>query len=70
MKDTVRPPPDTARPGDGGVSLEEYAGLISSTRPPGGQAGQALSLDDLIGSILDQHERERGADVDSLWPDP
>ncbi len=52
---TARPPAsDTARPGDGGVSLEDYLALVGSTLP----GDDLVPLDVLIGAILDQHERE------------
>ncbi len=52
---TARPPAsDTLRPGDGPVSLEEYAALVGSTVP----REEDVPLDVLIGAILDQHELE------------
>lgn len=56
---TARPPEgDTVRPGGGGMSLEEYLDLVGSTRPPPLLLEEEMSLDELIGAILDRHERE------------
>jgi hypothetical protein len=52
---TARPQvSETLRPGDGPVSLEEYAALVGSIVP----REEDVPLDVLIRAILDQHELE------------
>jgi hypothetical protein len=74
---TTRPGAEqTSRPGDSGVSMEEYLGLVGSTRPPPSPKVPDVPLDELIAAILDGHEREKVAgpslpelvlDIDALW---
>ncbi len=67
---TARPSAgDTVRPGQCGLTLEEYLALVGSTRPPPLLSEDEMSLDELVGIILRRHERELEA-LDEGWPDP